>query len=161
MRRLKLYSDTSVLGGLFDIENINRVNTAKSLISAVRNNNYEGFVSFLTIEEISKVPQEIMNQLKDVIKDAQLQVVAEGEDCLELANTYIKGGAIPLKYRNDARHIAICVYHDIDFIVSWKYKSLEWIHKIREEDYKKTKDLSCKELIEKTNHAAAAIVSDM
>ena len=24
----------------------------------------------------------------------------------------------------------------------WKYKSLEWIHKIREEDYKKTKDLS-------------------
>lgn len=43
----------------------------------------------------------------------------------------------------------------------WKYKSLEWIHKIREEDYKKTKDLSPKELIEKTSHAAAAIVSDM
>ena len=40
MRRLKLYLDTSVLGGLFDIEDINRVNTAKSLISAVRNNNY-------------------------------------------------------------------------------------------------------------------------
>lgn len=43
----------------------------------------------------------------------------------------------------------------------WKYKSLEWIHKIREEDYKKTKDLSPKELIEKTSHAAAAIVSDL
>lgn len=36
----------------------------------------------------------------------------------------------------------------------WKYKSLEWIHKVREEDYNKTKDLSPKELIEKTRNAA-------
>ena len=43
----------------------------------------------------------------------------------------------------------------------WKYKSLEWIHKIREEDYKETKDLSSDELIEKTRHAAATIVSDI
>ncbi len=128
MRRLKLYLDTSVLGGLFDIEDINRVNTDESLISAVRNNNYEGFVSFLTIEEISKAPQEIMNQLKDVIKDSQLQVLEESEDCMELANAYIKSGAIPLKYRDDARHIAIGVYHDIDFIVSWSYKHMVNIH---------------------------------
>ena len=46
MRRLKLFLDASVLGGLFDIKDISRANTAKSLISAVRNNNYEGFVSF-------------------------------------------------------------------------------------------------------------------
>ena len=43
----------------------------------------------------------------------------------------------------------------------WKYKSLEWIHKIREEDYKETKDLSSDELIKKTRHAAATIVSDL
>ena len=36
----------------------------------------------------------------------------------------------------------------------WKYKSLEWIHKVREEDYNKTKKLSPRELIEKTRKAA-------
>lgn len=36
----------------------------------------------------------------------------------------------------------------------WRYKSLEWIHKVREEDYNKTKDLSPKELIEKTRKTA-------
>ena len=35
----------------------------------------------------------------------------------------------------------------------WKYKSLEWIHKVREEDYNRTKNLSPKELIEKTRKA--------
>jgi len=29
----------------------------------------------------------------------------------------------------------------------WKYKSLEWIHKIREENYKKTKDKPLIEVI--------------
>ena len=47
---------------------------------------------------------------------------------MELANAYIKSGAIPLKYRDDARHIAIGVYHDIDFIVSWNYKHMVNIH---------------------------------
>lgn len=36
----------------------------------------------------------------------------------------------------------------------WEYKSLEWIHKVREEDYNKTKSLSPKEIIEKTRKAA-------
>jgi hypothetical protein len=36
----------------------------------------------------------------------------------------------------------------------WRYKSLEWIHKVREEDYSTTRDLSPKELIEKTRRAA-------
>ena len=31
-----------------------------------------------------------------------------------------------------------------------KYASIEWIHKVREENYEKTKDLSPAELIEQT-----------
>jgi predicted nucleic acid-binding protein len=124
MKKLKLYIDTSVLGGLFDAEDTARVNTAKGLISAVKNNSYEGFISFLTLEEISKAPPEIMNHLKDVIRDAQVTVLEENEDCIELADAYIKSGAIPTKYRDDARHIAIGVHHDIDFIVSWNYKHM-------------------------------------
>ena len=35
----------------------------------------------------------------------------------------------------------------------WKYKSLEWIHKAREDNYKKTKDISPEQLVEKTKKA--------
>jgi hypothetical protein len=35
----------------------------------------------------------------------------------------------------------------------WRYKTLEWIHRVREEDYNETKNLSPKELVEKTRKA--------
>jgi hypothetical protein len=35
----------------------------------------------------------------------------------------------------------------------WKYKSLEWIHAAREDNYSKTKDLSPEQLLEKTKKA--------
>lgn len=124
MKRLRLYLDTSVLGGLFDTEEVARVNTARGLISAVKNGSYEGFVSFLTIDEISRAPKDIASGLQDAMRDARLQVLEESEDCIELADAYIKSGAIPTKYRDDARHIAIGVHHNIDFIVSWNYKHM-------------------------------------
>lgn len=43
----------------------------------------------------------------------------------------------------------------------WKYKSLEWIHKAREENYEKTKDLSPTDLIEKTRKATDAAIKSM
>ncbi len=33
-------------------------------------------------------------------------------------------------------------------MAKWKYKSLEWIHKVREENYEKTKNKDLKSLIE-------------
>jgi hypothetical protein len=43
----------------------------------------------------------------------------------------------------------------------WKYKSLEWIHKAREENYNKTKNLSPKELIEKSRKATDSAIKSM
>ncbi|MDP3295996.1 MAG: hypothetical protein Q8N09_00110 [Thermodesulfovibrionia bacterium] len=43
----------------------------------------------------------------------------------------------------------------------WKYKSLEWIHKVREEDYNNTKDLLPSELIEKTRKATENTIKSL
>lgn len=43
----------------------------------------------------------------------------------------------------------------------WKYKSLEWIHKVREEDYSNTKDLSPRDLIEKTRKATEDTIKSL
>lgn len=35
-------------------------------------------------------------------------------------------------------------------MAKWKYKSLEWIHKIREENYRQTKDKDLKRVVEES-----------
>jgi len=39
----------------------------------------------------------------------------------------------------------------------WKYKSLEWIHKVREENYKKTKQKDLKQVIDESVKKAKKI----
>lgn len=124
MKKIKLYIDTSVLGGLFDREDPKRVNTAESLITLIKDKIYEGFVSFLTLEEILKAPDEIYQILKNRIANSEIKVLEEIEECIELANTYLNDEIIPVKYRNDARHIAIGVCYECDFIVSWNYRHM-------------------------------------
>ena len=33
-------------------------------------------------------------------------------------------------------------------MTEWKYRSLEWIHRIREENYERTKNMDLREIIE-------------
>ena len=124
MKRIRLYLDTSVLGGLFDIEDAQRLLTVERLLKSIKEKNYEGFVSPLTIEEILKAPKEIIEQLSNRVSDAGLILLEESEESIELANAYVSSGAIPVKFRNDARHIAIGVCNEINYIVSWNYKHM-------------------------------------
>jgi len=124
MKKTRLYIDTSVLGGLLDIEDSKRLNTAENLFKLIKEGIYEGFISFLTLEEILKAPQEIQGTLKNTIAKSGLKILEETEESIELANAYVNDEVIPIRYRNDARHIAIGVYHEVDFVVSWNYRHM-------------------------------------
>jgi len=109
------------LGGIFDKESPERVRMAESLLSAINAGTYEGFISLLTLEEISRAPERIRDALSARIADSGLSVVDETEDSVELARVYVHEGAVPAKYYDDARHLAIGVFRDMDYIISWNY----------------------------------------
>jgi len=46
----------------------------------------------------------------------------------------------------------------LDIMEKWRYKSLEWIHRIREDNHSMTKNLSPQELIEKTRNETDSTV---
>ncbi len=57
-------------------------------------------------------------------KKGGFKILEETEESINLANAFVKDGAIPERYRDDARHIAIGVFHEVDYIVSWNYKHM-------------------------------------
>src|SRR4030066_1318127 len=124
MKKLRLYVDTSVLGGIFDSEEPKRVNTAERLLRLIGDGTYEGYISRLTIEEILAAPGKIQKKLQTKITNSGFSVLEENAESVNLADAYVNAGAIPEKYRADARHIAIGVIHDLDYIVSWNYKNM-------------------------------------
>ena len=62
-----------------------------------------------------------MKKLRLYIDTSVLGGIAES---IGLADAYLTDRAIPDKYRDDARHIAVSVIHDLDYIVSWNYKHM-------------------------------------
>jgi hypothetical protein len=44
---------------------------------------------------------------------------------------------------------------------AWKYVSLEWIHKIREENYRRTKSRKIKDLVGKTAPEVERLIHDL
>lgn len=124
MKKLRLYIDTSILGGLFDTEEPKRVNTVEMLLRLIKDGIYEGFISLLTLEEILNAPDRIHEKLNDKISESGFKILEETEESISLATAYVQDGAMPIKYRDDARHIAIGVFHEVDYIVSWNYKHM-------------------------------------
>jgi predicted nucleic acid-binding protein len=124
MKKLRLYIDTSVLGGLFDSEDPKRVDTAKRLLQLIRNGVYEGYISRTTIEEVLAAPDTIRDALMTKIKETGLILLEETEESISLSEAYVRDGAEPDKYRDDARHIAVAVFHEVDYIISWNYKHM-------------------------------------
>lgn len=76
------------------------------------------------MDEILKAPHDIKEKLKNVIAEVEFKILEEVEECVVLADAYVNDEIIPKKYRNDARHIAIGIYHGCDFIVSWNYRHM-------------------------------------
>lgn len=124
MKKLRLYVDTSVIGGLFDTEDAKRVITVETLLSSIMDGVYEGFISGLTIAEVLKAPAKIHGPLQARIAETGFQVLEETAESLKLAEAYLSADAIPQRYRDDARHVAIAVVYDLDYIVSWNYKHM-------------------------------------
>ncbi len=126
---MKIYLDTSVISALFDDRNPERKALTEEFFFKIEI--YDTYISELTIAEIEKTPDQTLRaKMKQVIKNFSVLEINEAAE--ELANEYVKYGAIPESYPEDAFHIAIAGFNEMDFILSWNFR-----HIVR----KKTRDI--------------------
>jgi len=128
-RKIKIYLDTSVISALFDERNPERKSLTEAFFAEI--GNFETFISEITVAEIERTPDmELRSKMKDTV--SRFSVLSLTDDVEWVAREYIRHGAVPESYPEDAYHIAIAVINEVDYLLSWNFK-----HIVR----KKTRDI--------------------
>ena len=127
MKKLRIYLDTSVFGGVFD-EGFDV--DSRRVFEAARRNKVVVLISDMITEELRFAPESVQELLRKVPESA-LELVAIDAAVLELRDAYLKAKILGVKSRNDATHVAAATAARADAIISWNFKHLVRLDKMK------------------------------
>ncbi|MFZ1679345.1 MAG: hypothetical protein WBP41_01805 [Saprospiraceae bacterium] len=124
---MRLYLDTSVIGGYYDPE---FSEWTQPLIDDILSRKHIAIISDITIMEIIDAPRNV-NQLLEKLIATSSELVTSNEQTEKLASHYLKEGALTRKSIEDAQHIALATCNNVSAVVSWNFKHIVNLDKIR------------------------------
>lgn len=127
MKRLTLYVDTSVIGGYFDIE---FAKETQALFDNLQNSKFDIMYSSVTEDELINAPKQVRELLNEIPENLK-QKVELTEDAVNLADTYISENVVGKTSREDCFHIALATINKADILVSWNFKHIVNVIRIR------------------------------
>jgi hypothetical protein len=126
MRR-RIYTDTSVIGGCLD-EEFSAYSTR--LFDRFRSRLDILVLSDLTLAELDEAPPEVRELLQGVPEEVREEVKSDAK-ASELAREYLAAGVIGAAHLEDARHIATATIQRVDVLVSWNFRHIVNLDRIR------------------------------
>jgi predicted nucleic acid-binding protein len=124
---MKVYTDTSVIGGCFDEE---FKEWSNALFQEFILGTKQIMLSDLTLQELELARKEVREKVKE-IPEQHLLVIGIEDEAIRLAETYIYEGALTNKSYNDALHIALATLNNSDVLASWNFKHIVNLERIR------------------------------
>lgn len=123
----RVYIDTSVVGGQFDKEF--SVDTVP-FFAAVTKGLFVIIVSDLLEAELLRAPQQVKDFLPS-LPPQQIESIRLTQEAGELADQYIIAKVVGQTSRADCQHIAMATLAKADILVSWNFKHIVNLDKIR------------------------------
>ena len=127
MKPLRIYADTSVIGGCFDEEFRTESN---ALIQLFHNHKAQLLLSDLIMIELERAPDRIQKVITD-LPDNVIEILNQSDESRRLRDQYMTEKIVGKSQTNDAHHVAIATVANADMIVSWNFKHLVHYDKIR------------------------------
>ena len=123
----KVYIDTSVIGGCFDVD---FAFWSNGLMKDFKQGYFKPLVSDLTTIENGGAPLAVKEKYEEILRDgAEILIVTE--EVLNLVAAYRKHKILEGKFENDRTHIALATVYKADILVSWNFKHIVHFDKIR------------------------------
>ncbi len=127
MKKLRVYLDTSVIGGCLDDEFSVESN---QVIEGIKEERFILLISEIVINELINAPQEVKDILLSIPKNV-IEVVNINDEILQLRDNYIDVGVVTEKSINDATHVAAATVARADAIISWNFKHIVRLDKMK------------------------------
>ena len=123
----RIYTDTSVIGGCFDSE---FSHSSRRLLRAFISGSALMVISDLTTIELTEAPARVQAILRRVPESCRENIELTKE-AVKLAGRYIEAGVLAEGERVDAQHIALATIARVDALVSWNFKHIVNLQRIR------------------------------
>lgn len=127
MHRQRIYVDTSVIGGCCDEE---FAEESRALIEMARREELILLLSDLLFHELENAPREVLELIADLPPESYALVNTTSEAEF-LRQQYVAAAIVGTSSEDDALHVAIATVCKADLMVSWNFKHILHVDKIR------------------------------
>ena len=118
--KTSIYLDTTIISALFDERTPERMAQTEQFWTKI--DNYSVYISELVIDKIKRAFQPKQNKMLEIVKN--FTVLSVDENSQKLANLYIENDIFPVKYIDDALHVALSSTNQIGILLSWNFAHL-------------------------------------
>jgi len=119
MKTLRIYVDTSVVGGCFDPE---FARWSNGLMETFRQGRFKAVLSDVTESEVSQAPERVRRLWDELVPAGE--IVATTAVVEALVDAYLAHGILGPRWRNDLLQIALATIAGADALVSWNFKHI-------------------------------------
>ena len=123
----RIYLDTSVFGGCFDVE---FAEESLAIFELIRSGIYRGVVSEIVFEELENAPQRV-REIILTLPEKMLESIAISEEIIQLRKEYVTADILGPKWIDDMTHVAAATVTRVDAIVSWNFKHIVRLDKMK------------------------------
>ena len=125
--RQRIYIDTSVIGGYYDVE---FEEATRQLFERIANKDFDVYFSEVNEAELMNAPRQV-KKIKNLIPADCIHYIGVTDEVEALAQLYIAEKALGKASENDAYHIALASANRIDCMISWNFKHIVNYDKIK------------------------------
>jgi predicted nucleic acid-binding protein len=124
---MRIYIDTSVVGGYYDQE---FSEASRSFFAKVDSGDFVLVVPELLRLELLRAPDRVRLYLENC-RSGQIEEVKVSDEALDLADLYVAEKVVGAASLADCQHIAAATVHRVDVLVSWNFKHIVNLKRIR------------------------------
>jgi predicted nucleic acid-binding protein len=127
MKPLRVYADTSVIGGCHDSE---FAADSLRLMKLVQRGRLVLLLSDVVITELAGAPAPVQAVLKSLPANG-VEKVEISEEVMDLRDAYLKARILGPRWSADAAHVAAATVARADAIVSWNFQHIVRLDKMK------------------------------